>query len=140
MRRASIDRVNAKYLGAAPTFVGAPLVGTSTFHTPHVVGAPTVIGAPIVHHGGLRRSIINPPVYEIVEHQPVVEAVTTPGRVYEIVTPVVEVTPPQPVRQRRAGCPWWCWLLLGLLLLAILLSALGYLFRHELGLVPAGEE
>ena len=64
MRRASIDRVNAKYLGGSAAYVGAPVVATSFY--PHYIRSP-VIAAPVVH-GGLTRSIVNPPVYEIVEH------------------------------------------------------------------------
>lgn len=145
MRRASIDKINARYRGTSnvsPAAHGvrtsvirgsspiAPVVGVSHV-APAVIGAgpsyiaaPTsviagrgavvgrgasVIGGPvygsglgsaisreIVHTGavGLRRStVVTPPVYEVVEHAPVYEAVTTPGKVYEIVTPIVDVTP-----------------------------------------------
>ena len=108
MRRASIDRVNAKYRGTArtsaigvPLSVGAPLnVGTVVTGPPvfrssihGAVGGVAPIGGVIT--GGLRRSaaVVSRPVYETVQNPPVYEVVTTPPKVYEIITPIVEVTP-----------------------------------------------
>lgn len=140
MRRASIDRINARYRGSAlsPTGFAArtsairsvspvgPAIGT-TVVSPTVIPArpavrpavlpaatsviggrtsvigrgTTVTGAPVfastlapaiaptnivrtsrVAVSGLRRSVVNAPVYELVEHPPVYEVVTTPPKVY----------------------------------------------------------
>lgn len=65
MRRASIDRVNAKYLGArAGSYAGPPLAAALPYPSGHVIGAPTIIGAPV--HYGLAQPIVSPPVYEII--------------------------------------------------------------------------
>lgn len=63
MRRASIDRVNEKYLGIASRgYETMPYVGTSMYSNPNIIQSPTIIAAPIIQNG-LTRSIVNPPVY-----------------------------------------------------------------------------
>lgn len=143
MRRASIDRINARYRGTAAVspvahgvrtsvvrgaspvapYTGVTTVAPAVFGRTSLIGGrgavvgrgTSVVGAPIIGAtyapsvvtGGVIRNstiaaggygvrgstVVSAPVYQAVEHPPVYEAVTTPGRVYEIVTPVVEVTP-----------------------------------------------
>ena len=112
-----------------------------------ISGGSRIIGAP------LRTSqvrITPPPVYEVI---------TTPPRVYEIVTPIIEVTPDTVVQHhnnmgrneasagrawvksnQRGGCPWWCWLLLALLLLGLIAGGLLYFFREKVFGKAEGKE
>ena len=87
MRRASIDRVNAKY-GRGGAIVGSALPVAAQF--PVATYNTAVVGAPVattLHggyvSGGLRRStVVSQPVYQAVEHPPVYEVVTTPPKLY----------------------------------------------------------
>lgn len=96
--------------------VVAPVVGPSAIGRGTIVGGP-IIGGGIQNRvttgvvgagfpaavGGFRRSVVqpvttltaqtSPAVYEVHQNPPIIEAVTTPPRVYEVVQPIVEVTP-----------------------------------------------
>jgi hypothetical protein len=116
----------------APHTPTVPIVTSQVYGQP-IPGGNFYVGSSPVHH-------TVSPVHHTVVQQPVQTTTTT---VQEVLTPqptatttVVETTAPAnwerpaaPVRPYRAGynrsgfsdcCPWWLWLLLGLLLLGLL--------------------
>lgn len=107
-RISRISQINAKYRGSgvSPSHVvvtgGLPLaapVGAVTIRRSRIGTSP--IGGGVVTVGGvigggstIRTSrIVSPAVYGNVNNPPVYEVITTPPKVYEIVTPIIEVTP-----------------------------------------------
>lgn len=94
MRRASIDNINAKYGRGGSTAV-RPIVNAQPIATSTVVRAPALSnlqGAYVT--GGFNRANaigVAQPAHQVIEHPPVYEAVTTPTKVYEIVTPIIDV-------------------------------------------------
>ena len=90
-------------IGRGTTYTGAQVFGStvapvvSSVYSPHV-GMNTVVRSSRVGVTGLRTStVVSPPIYEAIEHPAVYTPVTSPPTVYEIRTPIVEVTPPTTV-------------------------------------------